>query len=132
MLVDEHGKQLEMKVTNKASASKPNTFMGDQLVESDEDEAELPDDETSRYMSSTGGGRYREDDLDFYDEYEAQVYDLPKQMHTFYEELSSDSERTFSVCAMKTMFTLIPDQNHYWTPSKLGPQQEALVHQYLS
>nr|GEX78587.1 hypothetical protein [Tanacetum cinerariifolium] len=47
VLVDEHGKQLEMKVTNEASASKPNTFMGDQLVESDEDEAELPDDETS-------------------------------------------------------------------------------------
>nr|GEV72032.1 hypothetical protein [Tanacetum cinerariifolium] len=83
VLVDEHRKQLEMKVTNKASASKPNTFMGDQLVESDEDEAELLDDETSRYMSSTGGGRYREDDLNFYDEYEAQVYDLPKQMHTF-------------------------------------------------
>nr|GEW43373.1 reverse transcriptase domain-containing protein [Tanacetum cinerariifolium] len=73
VLVDENGKQLEMKVTNEASASKPNTFMGDQLVESDKDEAELPDDETSRYMSSTGGGRYREDDLDFYEEYEAQV-----------------------------------------------------------
>nr|GEV71706.1 U5 small nuclear ribonucleoprotein helicase [Tanacetum cinerariifolium] len=73
VFVDERGKQLEMKVTNEASASKPNTFMGDQLVESDDDEAELPDDETSRYMSSTGEGRYCEDDLDFYDEYEPQV-----------------------------------------------------------
>ncbi|GKF26075.1 hypothetical protein Tco_0081969, partial [Tanacetum coccineum] len=32
--------------------------MGDQLVESDEDEVELPDDETSRYMSSTGKGGF--------------------------------------------------------------------------
>ncbi|GKB69137.1 hypothetical protein Tco_0983211, partial [Tanacetum coccineum] len=33
--------------------------------ESYEDEVELPDDETSRYMSSTSGGGFREDDLDF-------------------------------------------------------------------
>ncbi|GKE37058.1 hypothetical protein Tco_1460463, partial [Tanacetum coccineum] len=36
---------------------------------------ELPDDETSRYMSLTGGGEFYEDDLDFYDGYEAEVYD---------------------------------------------------------
>ncbi|GKF48147.1 hypothetical protein Tco_0141398 [Tanacetum coccineum] len=80
LLVDEHGKQLELKVTNEASASKLGTSIRDQLVESDEDEVELPDDEISRYMSSTGGGGICEDDLDFYDRYEAHVYDLPEQM----------------------------------------------------
>ncbi|GJY90840.1 RNA-directed DNA polymerase, eukaryota [Tanacetum coccineum] len=55
VLVDEHGKPLERKVTNKASDSKPSTSTGDQLEESDKDEVELPNDETSRYMSSTGG-----------------------------------------------------------------------------
>ncbi|GKE19225.1 RNA-directed DNA polymerase, eukaryota, partial [Tanacetum coccineum] len=51
VLVDEHEKPLEMKLTNEASASKPSTSMGDQLVEFDEDEVELHNDETSRYMS---------------------------------------------------------------------------------
>ncbi|GJW05319.1 hypothetical protein Tco_1564175 [Tanacetum coccineum] len=67
-------------------ASKPYTSMGDQLVESDEDEVEFPDDETSRYMASTDGGGFLEDDLDFYDGYKAQVYDLPKQMQTFCDQ----------------------------------------------
>nr|GEU90940.1 U5 small nuclear ribonucleoprotein helicase [Tanacetum cinerariifolium] len=58
------------KVMNKASTSKPSTSMRDQLVESDEDEVELPDDKTSRYMSSTDGGGFCKDDLDFYDGYE--------------------------------------------------------------
>ncbi|GJT13046.1 putative RNA-directed DNA polymerase [Tanacetum coccineum] len=65
VLVNKHGKPLEMKVTNEASVSKPSTSIGDQLVESDEDEVELPDDETSRYMFSTSGGGFHEDDLDF-------------------------------------------------------------------
>nr|GEW53347.1 hypothetical protein [Tanacetum cinerariifolium] len=43
------------------------TKLGDQLVESDEDEVEFPDDKTSRYMSSIGGGGVCEDDHDFYD-----------------------------------------------------------------
>ncbi|GJU51097.1 hypothetical protein Tco_1220652 [Tanacetum coccineum] len=73
VLVDEHGKPLEMNVTNVASASKPSTSMGDRLVESDKDEVEFPDDETSRYMSSTGGGGFCKDDIDFFDIYEAQV-----------------------------------------------------------
>ncbi|GJY10050.1 ribonuclease H-like domain-containing protein [Tanacetum coccineum] len=72
VLVDEHGKPLEMNVTNVASASKPSTSMGDRLVESDKDEVEFPDDETSRYMSSTGGGGFCKDDIDFFDIYEAQ------------------------------------------------------------
>ncbi|GKB74033.1 hypothetical protein Tco_0935445, partial [Tanacetum coccineum] len=49
MLVDEHGKPLEMKVMNEALSSKSSTSMEDQLVESDMDEVDLPDDETSRY-----------------------------------------------------------------------------------
>ncbi|GKG14432.1 hypothetical protein Tco_0354032, partial [Tanacetum coccineum] len=72
MLVDKHGKPLKIKVTNEASASKPSTSIGDQLLESDEDEGELPDYETSRYMSSIGGGGFGKDDLGFYDGYEAQ------------------------------------------------------------
>ncbi|GJR78761.1 hypothetical protein Tco_0149546 [Tanacetum coccineum] len=52
-------------------------------------EIKLPDDETSRYMASTGGGGFLEDDLDFYDGYEAQVYDLPEQMQTFVINLIS-------------------------------------------
>ncbi|GJT60832.1 zinc knuckle CX2CX4HX4C containing protein [Tanacetum coccineum] len=60
--VDDHGKPLKMEV-------------------------ELPNDETSRYMSSTIGGRgLFEDDLDCYDGYEAQVYDLPEQMQTFCDQ----------------------------------------------
>ncbi|GKF06882.1 hypothetical protein Tco_0037550, partial [Tanacetum coccineum] len=86
VLVDEHGKPLEMKVTNEASASKHSISMGHQLVEYDEDEIEFPDDKTFRYMSSTGGGGFCEDDLDFYDGYEAQVYDLPEEMQTFYDQ----------------------------------------------
>nr|GFA40769.1 hypothetical protein [Tanacetum cinerariifolium] len=83
VLVDEHGKLLEMEVTSEASASKPSTSMGDQLVEFNKDEVELHDDETFRYMPSISGGGFCEDDLNFYDGYEAQVYDLPKQMQTF-------------------------------------------------
>ncbi|GJR11499.1 hypothetical protein Tco_0794151 [Tanacetum coccineum] len=86
VLLDEHGKSLDMKVTNEASPSKPGTSMGDQLVEFDEDKVKFPDEETSRYMSSTGGGGFCEYDLDFYDGYEAQVYDLPEQMQTFCDQ----------------------------------------------
>ncbi|GKE27038.1 putative ribonuclease H-like domain-containing protein [Tanacetum coccineum] len=50
-----YGKLLEIKVTSEASTSKPSTSMGNQLVESDEDEVKFPDDETSRYLSSIGG-----------------------------------------------------------------------------
>nr|GEU99012.1 U5 small nuclear ribonucleoprotein helicase [Tanacetum cinerariifolium] len=73
-------------VMNEASASKPSTYMRDQLVESDEDEVKLANDETSRYMSSTRRGGFCEDDLDFYNRYEARVYDLPEQMQTFCDQ----------------------------------------------
>ncbi|GJY04486.1 zinc knuckle CX2CX4HX4C containing protein [Tanacetum coccineum] len=62
VLVDENGKPLEIK---------------------------FPNDETSRYMSSTGGGGLFEDDLDFYDGYEAQVYNLPEQMQTFCDQFDN-------------------------------------------
>nr|GEU44276.1 hypothetical protein [Tanacetum cinerariifolium] len=74
VLVDEHEKLLEMKVTNKASASKPSTSIGDQFIESHDDVVEFPNDENSRYMSSTSGGDLCEDDLDFYDGYEAMKF----------------------------------------------------------
>nr|GEV74242.1 hypothetical protein [Tanacetum cinerariifolium]GEV74503.1 hypothetical protein [Tanacetum cinerariifolium] len=67
VLVDNHEKPIKIKVTNEASASKPYNSIGDQLVESNEDEVELPDDETSRYMALTGGRGFLEDDLDFFD-----------------------------------------------------------------
>ena len=86
VLTDEHGRPLEKKVMNDASASKPNTSVGDQFEESDDDEVELPDDETSRYMSSTGGGGFLEDDIDCFDGYEDQVFDLPKQMQDFCDQ----------------------------------------------
>ncbi|GKC63908.1 hypothetical protein Tco_1096506, partial [Tanacetum coccineum] len=49
----------------------------------DEGEVKFPDYVTFRYMSLTGEGGFCEDDLDFYDGYEAQAYDLPEQMQTF-------------------------------------------------
>nr|GEW29535.1 RNA-directed DNA polymerase, eukaryota [Tanacetum cinerariifolium] len=49
-------------------------FISCSIATSKEDEVELPDDETSRYMSSTGGGGFCEDDLDFYNGYEAQLH----------------------------------------------------------
>ncbi|GJY96275.1 hypothetical protein Tco_0512636 [Tanacetum coccineum] len=51
VLIDEHGKPMEMKVMNKASSSKSSTSMEDQLVESNVDEVNLHDDETSRYIT---------------------------------------------------------------------------------
>ncbi|GJU58396.1 DNA damage-repair/toleration protein DRT100-like protein [Tanacetum coccineum] len=62
------------------------TSMWDQLIESDDHEVEFPDDVTSRYISSTRVGGLCEDDLDFYDRYEAEVYDLPEQMQTFCDQ----------------------------------------------
>ncbi|GKA80457.1 hypothetical protein Tco_0787053, partial [Tanacetum coccineum] len=56
------------------------------FTESDDDEVEFPNNGISRYMSSTGEGGFCEDDLDFYDGYEAQVYDSPEQMHTFCDQ----------------------------------------------
>lgn len=89
LLMDDHGKLLETKVTNEASSSKPSTSLRDQLVESDEHEVELPDDETSRYMSSTGGRGFFQDDLNYYDGYKDQVYDFPNTCRIFVINLIS-------------------------------------------
>nr|GEZ15279.1 hypothetical protein [Tanacetum cinerariifolium] len=83
MFVVKHEKSLEMKVTNEASTSNPNTSMRDQLVESNEDEVDFSEVETSKYMFSSSGGGFC---LHFYDRYEAQVYDLPEQMQTFCDQ----------------------------------------------
>ncbi|GKC55836.1 hypothetical protein Tco_1083434 [Tanacetum coccineum] len=83
---EENGKQDDnisprLKEVNKASTSKPSLSMMDLEDESDEDEVFMPDDEMYNYMSSFGGCQHLEDDLYFYDRYEAQVYDLSRCMH---------------------------------------------------
>ncbi|GKC26646.1 zinc knuckle CX2CX4HX4C containing protein [Tanacetum coccineum] len=56
----------------------------DMKDESDEDEVYMSDDDMSKYISLTGGGfTMEDDDLDCYDGYEAQIYDLPEQMQAF-------------------------------------------------
>ncbi|GJV81667.1 hypothetical protein Tco_1517537 [Tanacetum coccineum] len=64
----------------EASSSNPSSSFGDYVFgepgESDEDEV------YERYTSSMGGGHQLEDDeLDFSDGHEAQVYDLPGELH---------------------------------------------------
>ncbi|PWA59192.1 hypothetical protein CTI12_AA393680 [Artemisia annua] len=55
-----------------------------ELGEFDEDEVFEPNDDMSTYMSSSGGGQPLEvDAFDLSDGYEAQVYDLPKQLDVF-------------------------------------------------
>ncbi|GJV62600.1 retrovirus-related pol polyprotein from transposon TNT 1-94 [Tanacetum coccineum] len=69
------------KETNEASSSVPNSFpMGfdfGEPSESDEDEVLEPD----GYMSSLGRGFQLEDD--FFNRYEAQIYDLPGKLDAF-------------------------------------------------
>ncbi|GJZ17927.1 hypothetical protein Tco_0554050 [Tanacetum coccineum] len=61
--------------------------MIDQGEEFEENEVLLHEDEISSYIYSTGCGQYLEDDdMSFYDGYEAQVYDLPDQMHSFCDQ----------------------------------------------
>ncbi|GJT92067.1 hypothetical protein Tco_1080912 [Tanacetum coccineum] len=68
--------------------------IGEFEEDSDNIEVLLPDDEMSRYISSTGGGHIlEEDDLNFYDGYEAQVYDLPKQMQSFCDQFNIQLNR---------------------------------------
>ncbi|GJS70188.1 hypothetical protein Tco_0703029 [Tanacetum coccineum] len=72
------------KEFNLASTINPISSIGDFEDDYDDDEVFLPDDEMFRYISSTGGGhQLEEDDLNFSDGYEAQVYDLPRQMQAF-------------------------------------------------
>ncbi|GJW52913.1 zinc knuckle CX2CX4HX4C containing protein [Tanacetum coccineum] len=70
----------------EASTSKPKSPIFDLKDESDKDEVFLPDDDMSKYVSTNGGWfTLDEDDLDCYDGYEAQVYDLPEQMQAFFD-----------------------------------------------
>ncbi|GJV07007.1 hypothetical protein Tco_1344663 [Tanacetum coccineum] len=55
--------------------------------ELDEDEVFLQENNMSSYISSTGGGfTMEDDDLDCYDGYEAQIYDLLEQKHNFCDQ----------------------------------------------
>nr|GEV07401.1 putative reverse transcriptase domain-containing protein [Tanacetum cinerariifolium] len=89
MFVNDHGKPLEMEVTNEASASKPVAYKGGQLVEINEDEVELCDDEISSYISSTGGARFFKDALDCYIGYEAQMFYTFSSVFGYFLTLSS-------------------------------------------
>ncbi|GJX46761.1 hypothetical protein Tco_0271951 [Tanacetum coccineum] len=94
--MSKHGSSNEKK-DNVTSTSKFSSSFRDFDDNSDDYEALLPDDEMSSPfviilisgligsgISSTGGGYHmEEDDLDFYDGYEAQVYDLPEKMQSF-------------------------------------------------
>ncbi|GJY71548.1 hypothetical protein Tco_0475251 [Tanacetum coccineum] len=73
-----------LKEVKEASTSKPKSPMMYLEEESDEDKVFLPDDDMSKYISSTSRGfNLDEDNLDCYDGYEARVYDLPEQMQAF-------------------------------------------------
>ncbi|GJR29408.1 hypothetical protein Tco_1105640 [Tanacetum coccineum] len=73
-----------LKEVKEASTSKPKSPMMYLEEESDEDKVFLPDDDMSKYISSTSKGfNLDEDNLDCYDGYEARVYDLPEQMQAF-------------------------------------------------
>ncbi|GKF13552.1 hypothetical protein Tco_0055014, partial [Tanacetum coccineum] len=64
----------------EASKSNPRT-VSDLEEESDEDDVYFPNEE---YTSGLGGGfSLDEDDLDCYDGYEAQVYDIPEGLHNY-------------------------------------------------
>ncbi|PWA68115.1 rossmann-like alpha/beta/alpha sandwich fold protein [Artemisia annua] len=63
------------------------SFEFGELGKSDEDEVFEPNNDMSRYMSSSGGGQQLEaDDFDFSDGYEAHVYDLPGQLDAFFDQ----------------------------------------------
>ncbi|GKF55795.1 hypothetical protein Tco_0166135, partial [Tanacetum coccineum] len=66
---------------------KPNSSMSDIYEESDEDEVYLLDNDMSSFISSIGEGfNMEEDDLDCYDGYEAQIYNLPDQIQVFCDQ----------------------------------------------
>ncbi|GJU31818.1 reverse transcriptase domain-containing protein [Tanacetum coccineum] len=69
-----------LKEMKEASTSKAKSTMVDLTDASNEDEVFLPED-----YSNGGGFNLDEDDLDCYDRYEAQVYDLSEKMHAFLE-----------------------------------------------
>ncbi|GJS75611.1 zinc knuckle CX2CX4HX4C containing protein [Tanacetum coccineum] len=86
--VQEKGSLWErFKEAKKISTSKPKSSLLDIEDESDEDEVYMPNDNMSKYISSSGGEfTMEDDDLDFYDGYEAQIYDLPKKVQAFCDQ----------------------------------------------
>ncbi|GJZ01503.1 gag-pol polyprotein [Tanacetum coccineum] len=72
----------KFKAAKEASKSNPRT-VSDLEEESDEDDVYFPNEE---YTSGLGGGfSLDEDDLDCYDGYEAQVYDIPEGLHYYFD-----------------------------------------------
>nr|GEX32618.1 hypothetical protein [Tanacetum cinerariifolium] len=83
---EENSLYARFMATKKASTSKPNSSMRDLEDESDENEVYMPDDDMSKYISSnSGGSNWDENDLECYDGYENQVYDLLEEMQVFCE-----------------------------------------------
>ncbi|GJS57523.1 histone deacetylase 14 [Tanacetum coccineum] len=72
----------QIAAAKEASKSNPRT-VSDLEEESDEDDVYFPNEE---YTSGLGGGfSLDEDDLDCYDGYEAQVYDIPEGLHYYFD-----------------------------------------------
>nr|GEU49767.1 hypothetical protein [Tanacetum cinerariifolium] len=87
MVLYEVQRAYKEKETMVASSSNPITSLVFDfgIPESGEDEVYEPDDTMANCMSSLGGGFQLEDD-DFSDGYEAQVYDLPRQLDAFCDQ----------------------------------------------
>ncbi|GKD12423.1 hypothetical protein Tco_1196830 [Tanacetum coccineum] len=74
----------------KASASNPKSAMADIGEEYDDDEVLSLEYNMSNYRSSTGRGfTMEDDDLDCYDGYGAQIYDLPMKAQNFCDQFDS-------------------------------------------
>nr|GEX83502.1 ATPase, F1/V1/A1 complex, alpha/beta subunit, zinc knuckle CX2CX4HX4C [Tanacetum cinerariifolium] len=69
------------KEVKKNSSSKPHSSMSDTDDESEVEEVYFPRYDKSNYIASTDGEfTMEDDDLNCYDGYEAQIYDLPNEM----------------------------------------------------
>ncbi|GJW44848.1 zinc knuckle CX2CX4HX4C containing protein [Tanacetum coccineum] len=74
------------KEAKEAATSKPRSSNNIE-DDSDEDEVYMPDEFTLKFISSTGGELTMEDDdLDCYDGYEAQIYDVPWNLQKFCDQ----------------------------------------------
>nr|GEU78872.1 hypothetical protein [Tanacetum cinerariifolium] len=95
------------KEVNLVSANQPSSSMGNKGVffklDLDADEVFEPSDEMSNYISLTGGGKLEEGDLNFYDGYEAQVYDLPEHMQK--DELAKCVREALVKCVREALGT---------------------------
>ncbi|GJV71798.1 hypothetical protein Tco_0201423 [Tanacetum coccineum] len=76
MLVDEHRKPPEMKVNKSTSIPSAFNVASKKVV----------DEIASIVRGTKGRGGFLKDDLDWFDGYKAQIYDLHEQMHAFCDQ----------------------------------------------